>query len=270
VDADVFHGIDFSGGAGPWRARVSVPTVWVSTVANGRLIDLRAVQALEGSGSPFERLVALLRAGRFAAAGIDAPFCIPARHLPDGGHDALVAAVGVMPVADDRPFPRGAALMDLARSVAGLESAKPLRATEQAWRARGVNIRSTLWNGPRGGAPFAAACLTLQAQVGRPVWPWNVGDGMLVEAFPAAQVKAWGLSPNGYGRADQVEVRRPIVEAVSGRIDVPAPMRKVMVESPDALDAVLAAFGAMAAVSGALVDEVTEGAMVEGAIAVHR
>ena len=29
-----------------------------------------------------------------------------------------------------------------------------MRKTEQFWRKRSVNVRSTLWDGPRGGAPF--------------------------------------------------------------------------------------------------------------------
>ena len=244
--------------------------MWVSTVDDRRLVDLRPVQALEGVGSPFERLVAVLSAGRFMAAGIDAPFCIPARHMPAGGHDALVKAVGAMEAAVDRPFPRGAALVDMAKSVAGLESAKPLRATELVWKLKGLNVRSALWNGPRGGAPFAVACLSLLARAGRPVWPWRSGEGMLVEAFPAAQVKQWLRRLPSYGRPDQQAARIELVALVEARLEVPEALKAMMLESADALDATLAAFGAMAAASGDVTDDPPPIGSVEGAIAVHR
>ena len=78
----MYLGIDFSGGADPWKARCSRPTVWVAAIENivaPRLTNLRPVQSLPGDGEPFTRLLALLRAGDFAAAGIDAPFAISAR-----------------------------------------------------------------------------------------------------------------------------------------------------------------------------------------------
>src|SRR5689334_2210840 len=68
-----FLGVDFSGGAGPWKAVCSRPTVWIATLEAFRLTDLRPVQELEGEDEPFERLAGLLREGRYRAAGIDAP-----------------------------------------------------------------------------------------------------------------------------------------------------------------------------------------------------
>ena len=52
---------------------------------------------------------------------------------------------------------------------------KPMQKTEQVWRKRGVNVRSAMWNDPRGGAAFAVATLTLLAKVRRAAWPWSSG-----------------------------------------------------------------------------------------------
>lgn len=242
-------GIDFSGGAAPWRTRCSRPTVWIATVETRtapRLADLRPVQSLPGEGTPFDRLVALLHAGDFAAAGIDAPFAIPAEHLPHGGHVELLAQVDMLPPAPDRPFPSGAALVDLATRSIPLGQRKPHRETERVWAKRGVNTRSTLWNGPRGGAPFTAACLTLLARSGRPIWPWNAGRGLLVEAFPAAQLLSWNLPHRGYGKPEQHGVRERILAGLAERLEFTAAQRALLLGFPDALDAVIAAFAAIA------------------------
>src|SRR5207244_11764292 len=71
---------------------------------------------------------------------------------------------------------------------------KPLRVTECYWRGRAVNIRSTVWAGARPGAPFASACIKLLANAHRPVWPWAGAETPpLIEAFPAGQLRHWGL-----------------------------------------------------------------------------
>lgn len=243
-------GIDFSGAAAAWRLRCTRPTVWIATVDTSdfpKLIDVFPVQALPGTGEPFGRLVELLRAGGYAAAGIDAPFCIPAEYMPRGGHAALLAAVAALPNAPDRPFPSGASLVELAAAITPLRQKKPLRDTERSWAARGVNTRSTLWNGPRGGAPFAAACLTLLARADRPAWPWSNGHGMLVESFPAAQLKAWDLPHVGYAAPEQRLAREIILQGLRQRLDVDPAHAETVLSSPDALDAVLAAFGAIEA-----------------------
>lgn len=246
----IYLGIDFSGGAAAWRRRCLRPTVWIAAVeaaGHPRLVELVPVQALAGTGDPFGRLVTLLRSEDYVAAGIDAPFCIPARYMPPGGHACLLAAAADLPDAADRPFPSGASLVELAASVASLETAKPLRETEKAWLSRGVNTRSALWNGPRGGAPFAAACLALLARAGRPVWPWATGPGMLVESFPAAQLKAWSLPHTGYAAPDRRAAREHIVAGIHQRIDLKAAEVALLLDYPDALDAVVAAFGAISA-----------------------
>lgn len=247
----MYLGIDFSGGTGPWRSRCLRPTVWIATVEGSdslRLTDVQPVQNLTGVGGPFDRLVALLRSGNFLAAGIDAPFAIPARYLPAGGHRELLDLINRVRPAADRPFASGASLVELAAAIAVLDQKKPYRETEKVWIERGVNTRSTLWNGPRGGAPFTAACLTLLARSERPVWPWKCGPGMLVEAFPAAQLRSWGLPHSGYSKPEQGGVRADILVGLAKYIHVSELQRISLMESPDALDSVIAAFAAIAAV----------------------
>lgn len=185
-----FIGIDFSGAARPWRPLISRPTVWLAIAEDNsdglRLAKLIPVQSLAGDGQPFDRLVALLAAGDFEAAAIDAPFSLPLAHLPKGGHVELLQQVRGLPNGPDRPFPLGSTIVALGEAVAPRVQAKPLRETEAYWVAEGVNTRSTMWNGPRGGAPFTAACLRLLERSERPSWPWAaMQSGILSEAFPA-------------------------------------------------------------------------------------
>jgi hypothetical protein len=172
----MFIGIDFSGSARPWKSKVSRPTVWIACVrvhSKPVLKDLLPVQALdEARCPPFERLVRLLAAAEFEACAIDAPFSLPTIHMPPGDHPELLHRVRELPNAIDRPFPLGSAIVSLGESICTKATAKPLRSTEKYWADRGVNTRSTMWSGPRGGAsPFAAACLRLlersERRVGR-------------------------------------------------------------------------------------------------------
>jgi hypothetical protein len=262
-----FLGIDFSGGAAPWRQTCARPTVWIASLEGPRLVELMPVQDLPGEGQPFDRLVAFLAEGRYRAAAIDAPFALPERHMPPGGHSQLLKDIVQLPAADDRPFPRGADLLAYARQHAPLATQKPARLTER----QHVATRSTLWNGSRPGAPFAAACLTLVARSQRPVWPWKDGPGMLVETFPAAQLRAWGLPHTGYSDEDARAVRARIVthlETTQG-VMIDAASRREMLRSADALDAVLATFGARAAANRQLRFQKPPTWKIEGAIAIH-
>jgi Protein of unknown function (DUF429) len=263
-----FLGIDFSGGSGPWRPKCARPTVWIATLEAFRLVDLRPVQELEGIGEPFDRLVALLAEGRFRAAAIDAPFALPERHMPAGGHAELLRDIAAMKAAEDRPFPRGAAIVGYAKTIAPLASAKPARQTE---RLHGALARSTLWNGARPGAPFTAACLTLVARSRRPVWPWKDAQGMLVEAFPAAQLKAWDLPHVSYTLPEEKPARARIVAALEEKrhLAITPAFRKQMLASPDALDAVVAVFAGRAAANRELAQPKPPNWKMEGAIAVH-
>ncbi|WP_439543844.1 DUF429 domain-containing protein [Hyphomicrobium sp.] len=264
-----FVGIDFSGGAAPWRSRVSRPTVWVAVTDGRSLLELRPVHELEGEGLPYHRLARLLEAADFDAAAIDAPFCLPVKHLPPGGFAALLREVALISNGDDRPFPRGAEILALGERYAPKDRAKPkpLRATEAYWASRGVNTRSTMWNGPRGGAPFAAACLRMIGLTGRPCWPWNAATrGVLVEAFPAAQLRHWGMAHTRYGAKAAVAERAALVEQIRNKIEISIPYADKMIQSPDALDAVVASFAAFAVGNGTV--GAFEAAHADGVIAV--
>lgn len=249
-------GIDFSGGAAPWRDKVRVPTVWIARLeeedgALPRLAELIPAQSLPGAGTIFSRLVARLREADYATAAIDAPFSIPAEYLPPGGRADLLARLATLRDGPDRPFPTGPALIELAEAIRLKDRPKPLRRCEAHWAAKRVNTRSTLWWKPRGGAPFAAACLALIARTGRPCWPWATEpNGLLVEAFPAAQLRHWGLDPNGYTKIDALVARRLIVADIDRRLTIGDLDRERILTSPDALDAVLAGFAAYAVAKG--------------------
>lgn len=176
-----------------------------------------------------------------------------------------------MPLSKGRLFPTGDQILGLARSVSPLTSLKPLRRCESYWASRGLNVRSTLWNGPRGGAPFTAACLALLARTSLACWPWSSNAHcLLVEAFPAAQLRHWNLPHEAYSGSNHERRRHraAIIEALSKRLQVPADHNKLMLDSPDALDAVVAAFAAIAVRNNRLGPPPME-KIEEGWIAVH-
>ena len=265
-------GLDFSGDAGKWTARCSRSNVWLATVEDKRgkpyVRSLRRVQQLDGDYPPFERLADYLFKADFAAAGIDAPFALPKEHMPKGGHAALLKAVAALP-REGRPFAKGAALVDWAKTIAPVTSAKPMRETERKWRARGLNVRSTLWNGARGGAPFTAACLTLLHAAGRPCYPWATsGDGMMLETVPMAQLKVWNLPFVGYDGDKGAATRRTIVAGVAKRVELPDEITKLCLSSADAVDAVVCALIARAWSMGKLLDYGAPTHPIEGWIVV--
>ena len=271
----VVHGIDFSGDAKKWSPGRGRSNVWVATAHlhddQGMVLTaLRPVQALAGPAHPFDRLVELLARGEYCAAAVDAPFALPARHMPEGGFPMLLRDVAQLP-ADGRPFAKGEKLVAYGEKNASLAEPKPLRKTEQFWQPH-VSVRSTLWNGARPGAPFTVANLTLLARARRPVWPWcRPAVGLLVEAFPAGQLHHWELSHKGYSGddLDGARAREKILTGISPRIEIPGDLRTACRESGDALDSVLCLFAAKAAAAGqAPVDDATE-VELEGWIAVH-
>jgi hypothetical protein len=150
---------------------------------------------------------------------------------------------------------------------------KPLRKTELVWSKQKINVRSTLWAGPRGGAAMTAACLTLLRESGCPIWPWDRPTdptGLLIEAFPAAQLRHWNLDFQGYNgnKAEAASRRKSLVASVSNWIEISDDsFRKEMERSADALDAVLCAFAAIAVTTNQLTQTPIPGE--EGAIAVH-
>lgn len=270
-----YIGIDFSGAVGQWRASRTSSNVWISEIVprGGRwsLRDLRPVQGLKGEGAPFDRLTNYLCNGDFTAASIDAPFSLPRDYVPKAGHGALLERVMSLP-HPGRPFPSGPQLIATFAPALAPNGRKLYREIEQFWRAQGLNVRSTLWWKPRGGAPMTAACLTLLARAGRPIWPWADGrePGLLVEAFPAAQLKQWGLPFQKYSGTGPAALdnRRRLLRALSGKVDLGA-WKKTLLACADPLDAVLAAFAGIAVHTGRLTRKPEKRYRLEGAIAVH-
>ena len=267
------HGIDFSGNEVMWRPGCGRSNVWIATAELRadllELVALRRVQDLPGTSHPFDRLVAFLAGDNYLAAAIDAPFALPFRHMPVGGFPVLLRDVARFETGC-HPFAKGEVLVEYGKAIASLEKPKPMRKTEQVWSAKGINIRSTLWNGPRGGAPFTVASLTLLYKAGRPVWPWGCsGPGLLVESFPAGQLHQWNLPYQGYAKPDSRATRSTILEAIAPRIQIPDPLYSDCQENADALDSVLCLFAAIAAADNMAPIEDPAAAEHEGWIAVH-
>jgi predicted nuclease with RNAse H fold len=228
------------------------------------------VQTLPGCGAPFERLVTELRTRDFCAAAIDAPFSVPADFIPDGGHDGLLALVKRVP-RENRPFPDARKFADAVISGRAMLTPKPLRRTEREWQHQGVNVRSTLWAGPRSGAAMTAACLALLSAIQCHLWPWcQYQAGIVAEAFPAAQLKTWRLPHQQYSDGTETAVlnRQRITTALQQRV-VLGDFESQVLCSADALDAVLCAFAALAITRGTFIPIPSGYPRQEGWIAVH-
>ncbi|MHC4837842.1 MAG: DUF429 domain-containing protein [Planctomycetota bacterium] len=252
-----YLGIDFSGDATRWGSRHRRSNVWIATAVAEteglRLGDLRRVQELPGEEPPFMRLCRLLGAGEYRVAAIDASFSIPDRFAGDRSHDDLLSHVDALPCRAQRPFPTGETfLAAMAGALQRLDPPKPLRASEARWQRRGINVRSGLWNGPRPGAPMTAACMKLLAGSRRPLWPWAEGaaDGLLAEAFPAAQLATWDLPYQGYGAPEQGAARDTILAGIRPRLALTEEQEDLLRRDADALDAVLCLFAAVAVATG--------------------
>jgi Protein of unknown function (DUF429) len=271
----VWVGIDFSGSPTQWRQTRAASAVWIARIEVTRnglsLRDVCRVQDLPGDDPPFARLIRFLRESDFNVAGIDAPLAPPADYF-NGGRADLLAAVRLLPCGD-RPFPAGAQLLELLAPTLAPRGRHIHRATEQVWRRRGINVRSVLWNGPRGGAPLAAAALALVAGCGLEVWPWATDTRrVLAETFPAAQLRTWGLPWFGYN-GDTPEARRQrrlIVKDIAARVAIAPHLKALLLKSADALDSVLCALAARALSTDALAEPAGAASATEGWIVVHR
>jgi hypothetical protein len=267
-----YLGIDFSGNHAMWRNGCRTSNVWIAQGENAgsnvRIVDLRPVQELPGDGQPFQRLGRLLATGEGFAA-IDAPFSVPARWGNDP--NSIWRQVDAVHY-EDRPFAKGQDLIRLLGLGHNLGTHE-WRATEQMWRDRKLNVRSVVWNGPRGGAAFGVACMTMLARHRGAVWPFRSrGRGrVLAEAFPAAQLCQWGLPATGYNGTDLVhrERRAAILRSlIEGHgLVIADKWRGHCLDSADALDAVLCVFAAVAVRQDAVIP--CRGPASEGAIAVH-
>lgn len=271
-----FFGIDFSGNHLMWRPGCGRSNVWISDVmkTGERLVldRLMRVQELPGDEHPLERLAALLREGNFDAAGIDAPFSVPRAFIPHEGYVGLLERIGSLSDPDGRPFLRSA---DFVKAISGvsppLNPPKPMSSTDAYWSQRGLNVRSTLWAGARGGAAMTAACFKLLHRAQRPIWPWaQESRGLLVEAFPMAQLKQWGLPYNEYGKQDRKGemLRKQIIDGLRGRIDL-GWFNAILLSNADALDSVLCAFSGLAVKTSSIAVPPDDSALLEGWVAVH-
>lgn len=226
---ETWLGIDFSGDWRMWRQSRIRSNVYIAEI-HGRdeklvLSGLHAVQELSGYDEPFKRLISRLRRKDFTATGIDAPFSVPFPYLPVRGHMALLANAAAIELTKGGSFPAAASFVESVLNGRQLATKKPLRSTEVFWRKR-VNVRSILWCGPRGGAAMTAACLCLLAKSQCPIWRWAEfqpeTSGLLVEAFPAAQLAHWDLPHDGYnGNTAAAFARRSqIVRALSEKVEI--------------------------------------------------
>lgn len=266
-------GIDFSGDAKNWGPRCSTSNVWVARLVESHagleLDSVVPVQRLPGSEHPFHRLANLLGGGDFDGAAIDAPFSLPAIVAHGQDHAALLARVNGLP-RSGRPFARASDVIEEFLPGHAPNGEKIYRETESRWSTRGVNVRSTMWAGPRGGAAMTVACMTLLHTSRVAVWPWvGLAPSLVAEAFPAAQLRHWGLPHQKYAGADGGSNRQQIVKALEERLAIRAEKRETLLKKADALDAVLCGFAAVALHRHCLESQPSFHAAVEGWIAVH-
>lgn len=254
-----YLGIDFSGDQLQWEPGRVSSNIWVAEIeiegTRLSLAKLYRVQDLPGAVRPFERLVQRLGRVDYRVAAIDAPFSIPASRMALAGkvidHSALLNAIDDLEL-DGRDFPEGKEIVSRFAPEAAPSGVKDMRITETGW---GVNTRSTLWNGPRGGSPMTAACLKVLAKAGRPLWPWHEdGPGLVAEAFPAAQLCHWGIAHDSYGKADEASQvnRARILEGLRTGLSqrdlalaVSTRQRQLLTENADALDALVCSLAAL-------------------------
>ena len=118
---------------------------------------------------------------------------------------------------------------------------------------------------------MTGACLELLHKVRHPIWPWaGTGRGLLVEAFPAAQLFQWKLPYQGYNRKNEQEttIRKKIVRSLATRINLGS-FREVLEQCADALDSVICTFAARAVSSGRFLRYAQDTADTEGLIAIE-
>lgn len=275
-----YVGIDFSGNRQQWNPNVQASNIWIAVVEDRAeqivLTSLQRVQQLPGQERPFTRLAEWIIHGDFAAAAIDAPFSVPWWFFGHAfaDHAGLLANVDGLPLNLAHDFPTGNAFVAAVSAGIPFQFTKPLRVTESYWHGRGVNTRSTVWTGARPGAPFASACIKLLANAARPAWPWAALDQFpLVEAFPAAQLRHWGLPFAQYNGHDGQANREAIVgELVANRgLQVNAAAHATILGDADALDAVLCCYAARAVSQDQLGVNLPpfDACRLEGWIAVH-
>jgi predicted nuclease with RNAse H fold len=270
-------GVDFSGSEPMWSVGCTRSNVWIAQgEAQSIGLNVRSlvrVQELVGkTRHPFDGLCEHLCKSN-AVAGIDAPFALPEKVF--AGHVRTLWQRIANLDAGSRPFATGRSMVETLIPPLAPFGKKIFRDTEQAWRDKGVNVRSTVWSGPRGGAAFSVAMMTMLARHQGNVWPFldTQRGSTLVEAFPAAQLRMWGLPHQAYSDSkgkDRTVTRRAILAGLESRgLRLGRSDEDKCVASPDALDAVICLFAARAVAKGALVSQPGLKSAREGHIAVH-
>ncbi|MBI5198256.1 MAG: DUF429 domain-containing protein [Nitrospirae bacterium] len=124
---------------------------------------------------------------------------------------------------------------------------------------------------------MTAAFLSILQKIGRPIWPWQGLDnnGLLVEAFPAAQLLTWNMDYQGYNGNTLTarDIRSRILKALCSyaQLHIPDEFQLLLQESADALDAVLCVYSAVAVTENRLAyPPQYPVAVSEGWISVHR
>lgn len=159
---NLIHGIDFSGNVRMWTPGCGRSNVWIATARLGanqpELLKLGSVQELPGEVHPFDRLAKLFADANYLAAAIDAPFSLPARHMPKGGFPALLKAVNAFEKGG-RPFAKAEELVRYAESIKPKKEKKPLRETENSGQALMFDQHCGTARGPeRPSLPPALLC----------------------------------------------------------------------------------------------------------------
>lgn len=249
-------GVDFSG------ARSAGKTAWLAEidVARARLVALASLEARSGDARrevALPWLVGAIRASRAALWGIDAPFGLPVELFPRA---TWRAQLGFVARWDGDAVALGRSLA--ARSLRELGVMHVRRATDLAMKTPfdcyHYRIIHQTFHAMRDVlAPLARdrATAVLPFQYSRA----TRAERFVVEACPSSTLFRLGLPRRGYKQPEggtvtfaRARVREQILAAIEARIDVAA-HRRVMLADPggDALDAVLAAVGAMEGASAA-------------------
>lgn len=119
---------------------------------------------------------------------------------------------------------------------------------------------------------MTAACMKLLSQAHRPIWPWATNkNGLLAEAFPAAQLYVWGNPNKGYNgnTFEAREKRKEIYELISKLLKV-SKFENQLIANADALDAVICAFAAKAVTDDSIYSVPMAESISEGWISVHK
>jgi hypothetical protein len=117
--------------------------------------------------------------------------------------------------------------------------------------------------------------MTLLSRHRGPIWPFGVeGKGaVVIEAFPAAQLRHWKLPHVAYnGRSERAVTNRNIILKALERehqLRISPAHRELCQASADSLDAVICMFAAKAVSQGKLLNSSGGFDRTEGLIAVH-